>query len=1211
MTLPATATATATAAVPEPMPLLTRDTVGAVWHIVIVDASSEDRAEVRQLLLKGSDRRCVFAEAETGAAGLRVLAEWTTATATPTATAHGCIVLDDNLPDMDAPAFLAAISGSDGTPCWSVVVITGSDNAQAGRRALRAGAHDCIGKNGMTSPVLVRAVENATERWAMAGELRQQTAAAQASVQHFGALAQATSDIVYLMSADWSLLQPLDGRALVASSETPLAAWAWLHQNVPAEEHAHVRQAIGVAIAQKSLFSLEYRVLRPDGSVGWTASRAVPILDAHGDIRQWFGAASDITSRKAAEAALRSSEERFRLAAQAVDGIIYDVDFATQRVLRTKGLLSVAGYEPDDVPPTSAWWRDQIHPDDRPAESLEAKVGSAVSEHTVHHYRVKHNDGRWLHVEDRSVLVRDAAGAAVRMVGCTTDVTARVEAEMALLQSKNFLQRVAEVTPGILHVFDVADSRTLFVNRSVTTLLGYKPEEMTGLGTAVVRNMLHPDDIAQHEQHLARVVTLADGEVADWDHRVRDRAGRWHWLHGCDAVFDRDDDGAARKIIGVATDITARKDTELALARSEAFARSVVAASADCMKGLTLDGRLLWMNDNGQQLMEVGNFSALRGSDWCGLWDAGGLRAQAEAAMATARAGGTGRFTGFCPTVAGTPRWWDVAVTAIPGRDGQAEQLLAVSRDVSEQRAADIATRALSQRLQLALDCSGVALFQQDLNLRYTWIYNPKLGLEVAQVVGRRDVDLMENRAEAETIQALKRNVLRTGFGQVQETVVHHQGVAQHFRLLIQPQLDAAGSISGVTCAAIDITDLKTAEQALLERDLQKDEFLATLAHELRSPLAPLRTGLQVLTLTQDAATAEHTRSMMERQLGQMVHLVDDLLDVSRITGGKVVLRTARIDLRAAIHTAVETVQPLFDDAGQTLRLELAAAPIWLQADTTRISQVMGNLLTNASKYSPRGSTVALGAHRAGDDALVTVVDQGDGIPQHMLASIFEMFTQVNPTPDRAQGGLGIGLALVKRLVDLHGGTVQASSAGRGAGSTFSVRLPACDEGEGANHTHDNDNDDINDTRSLHGSVAQPAPAAGDAKLRVLVVDDNRDAAQTLAVLLTINGHDTRVADSGLSALAIVREFRPALVLLDIGMAGMNGYETAQRLRADDPSGSMCLAALTGWGTKADRVKAREAGFDLHFTKPVELAQINRVLQQLALRQATGSPSKG
>ena len=259
-------------------------------------------------------------------------------------------------------------------------------------------------------------------------------------------------------------------------------------------------------------------------------------------------------------------------------------------------------------------------------------------------------------------------------------------------------------------------------------------------------------------------------------------------------------------------------------------------------------------------------------------------------------------------------------MTAIPGHDGhvgRAEQLLAVSRDVTEQRASEGANRRKTERLKLALACSDVVLFQQDLSLRYTWIYNPVLGFKAVQVVGKRDADVMEITADAEAVVAQKRDVLLTGVGQRHEAVVHHQGSAHCYRLLIEPLRDAAGVITGVTCAAIDITELKQgkqgkqAEQALVDRDLQKDEYLATLAHELRSPLAPLRTRLQVLKLTQDAGVTARTWLMMARQLGQMVRLVDDLLGISRITNGKVVLRLARIELQAAIQSAIDAAQHL------------------------------------------------------------------------------------------------------------------------------------------------------------------------------------------------------------------------------------------------------------------------------------------------------------
>ena len=1158
---------------------------GELWHIVIVDDSPEDRAEARRLLLKHSDRRYTFTEADTGAAGLRALAE--SATVMATAAAHRCIVLDYNLPDMAAPEFLAAISGSDGAPAWPVVVFTGGDSTETGRSALRAGAHDYVGKNALTPQTLARAVESASERWAMASELRQQTTAANASEQYFEALAEATSDVAYRMSADWSLMLPLNGRALVASTDKPLAGWAWLAQNIPADEHARVRQAIGDAIARKALFSLEHRVRRPDGSIGWTLSRAVPILDAHGNLREWFGAASDITER-------RQAEERLRLAVAGSDLGTWHWDVRTGALDWSERCLAIFGL-PARTAMSYEKFIDTLHPDDR------ARADDTVQRalHSGSDYRIELRsvwpDGSMHWALSIGRAYGDADGEPIRMEGIALDITERKRAEAALRETERNYQALAEASAEVPYRMSAdwstmlaLDGRGLFASSGPVA------------NWAWVEEYLPRDEQARVRQAISDAI--AKKNIFDLEHRVLRADGSTGWVRSR-AVPILDENGKLVTWFGAGSDITARKDAEAALARSEAFARSVVGANADCMKGLSLDGRLMWMNDNGKRLMEVGDFAALRGTDWSNLWKAGGLQARAEVALATARAGGTGRFTGFCPTFAGNPRWWDVAVTAIPGDDGRAEQLLAVSRDVTEQRAADEATRALAQRLQLALDCSAVVLFQQDLELRYTWIYNPVLGFEASQVVGKFDAELMEVSADAEAVTAQKRHVMLSGVGQQTEAVIHHQGVAHWYRLLIEPLRDAVGGMAGVTCAAIDITEIKQAEQALVERDVQKNVFLATLAHELRSPLAPLRTGLQLLKLTQHPGNAQRTHLMMERQLGQMVRLVDDLLDISRITHSKVVLRLACIELQATMHSAIEAALPLLDASRQVLRVEMPAEPIWLQADPTRVIQVVNNLLANAAKYSPQGSRIALGVQRVGTEAVVTVADPGQGIPQDMLAHIFDMFTQVDHTLERAQGGLGIGLALVKQLVEMHGGAVSVRSAGLGLGCTFTVRLPMLDGVPGLDNVAQASFGAASATTQTIATPT-PTPTPTSTRLRVLVVDDNADAAESLAELMALDGHETRVADSGLAALAMVREFKPVLVFLDIGMPGMSGHEAARRLRADDPLGTLTLVALTGWGADADRIETRAAGFDLHFTKPLDMDELDSVLQQVAQRQA-------
>ncbi|MDI1446862.1 GAF domain-containing protein [Polyangium sp. 6x1] len=372
----------------------------------------------------------------------------------------------------------------------------------------------------------------------------------------------------------------------------------------------------------------------------------------------------------------------------------------------------------------------------------------------------------------------------------------------------------------------------------------------------------------------------------------------------------------------------------------------------------------------------------------------------------------------------------------------------------------------------------------------------------------------------------------------------------------------------------------------LRDQDRRKDEFLATLAHELRNPLAPIRTGLSLLEMTRDEAQARRVRAMMERQVGHMVRMVDDLLDVSRITRGKVELRKERVELGAVLESALETSRPLIEAAGHMFSVSLPTDPVWLSADPTRLAQVLANLLNNAAKYTPAGGRIRLVAEREDGDVVVRVEDTGVGIPPEMRTKVFDMFTQVGRSIERAQGGLGIGLTLVRRLVELHGGTVEATSEGASRGSVFTVRLPLGDPEEA-------------EASGSSGDLPGKGAAGG---LKVLVVDDNVDGAESLAELLQLSGHTTEVAHTGPSALVAARAFEPDVVFLDIGLPGMTGYEVAQRLRAEDGAGRLVLVALTGWGTEEDRRQAREAGFDYHLTKPVDLREVQRIVDAAAAK---------
>jgi signal transduction histidine kinase len=400
------------------------------------------------------------------------------------------------------------------------------------------------------------------------------------------------------------------------------------------------------------------------------------------------------------------------------------------------------------------------------------------------------------------------------------------------------------------------------------------------------------------------------------------------------------------------------------------------------------------------------------------------------------------------------------------------------------------------------------------------------------------------------------------------------------------------GRPSQVLGVASDTTDRKHMEDelrqlaaSLSEADRRKDEFLATLAHELRNPLAPIRNALEVMRLGgHKAGGVEKARGMIERQVEQMVRLVDDLMDVSRISQGKFELRKEPVPLTTAVESAVETCRPLIEQMGQELTVALPTDPLVLDADATRLAQVFMNLLNNAAKYSDRGSRISLTAERLGAEVVVRVRDAGIGIPADKLTSIFELFSQLDRSLEKSQGGLGIGLNIVKRLVEMHGGTIDARSDGPGRGSEFAVRLPVAADAAPPLPTAERD-----------------GPAAPDSPLRVLIVDDNADGADSLAIILRIVGNDTRTAYDGQEGVELAEAFRPDVVLFDIGMPKLNGYEACRRVRERPWASSVVLIAVTGWGQEEDRQRSRDAGFDHHMVKPVDPNALMKLLAELSV----------
>ena len=549
----------------------------------------------------------------------------------------------------------------------------------------------------------------------------------------------------------------------------------------------------------------------------------------------------------------------------------------------------------------------------------------------------------------------------------------------------------------------------------------------------------------------------------------------------------------------------------------------------------------------------------------------------------------------------------DVSLTVSPvlDSDGRIIGASKVARDITEQKRAAVRLRqseANARRLlelnQTTMASMAEGLYTVDRQGLVTYL-NPEgerlFGWKLEELLGRRMHDVTHYKHPdgspfpVEDCAGFK--VLHDGqiLKNFEDVFIRKDGTFFPVSYSSSPLRGMDGEIVGLTVVFQDITERKRSEQALRDADRRKDEFLAILAHELRNPLAPIRNSLQILRLgSQTDPATDQVAEMMERQVNHMVRLVDDLMEVSRITRGKIELRKESVEVAAILRSAVETSRPVIDSAGHQLAISLPPEPLTLEGDAVRLTQVIANLLNNAAKYTPAHGQIWLSVRREGKDVLITVADNGAGIPPEMLPRVFDLFTQVDRHAGRAQGGLGIGLTLVKNLVEMHGGRVHATSQGLGKGSEFVIRLPLA----------------VQHQQSLK-KESKVRQAVVLAPRRVLVVDDNRDAAETLGMLLKILGAEVRVVFNGPAALEAMRTFEPAVVLLDIGMPGMDGHEVARRIRQMPEYQHVTLIALTGWGQEGDRHNSKMAGFDHHLIKPADVGALETLLVSLEDRNQT------
>ena len=1012
------------------------------------------------------------------------------------------------------------------------------------------------------------------------------------SEARYRALVEATTQAVWSwnprddtndMEAAQRWWEQLTGQS-VADQRADAECWlAFVH----ADDRESAQAAWAEARATGGIYDTEYRVRGRDGELHHVRSRGIPIRDPDGSVREWVGTLDDVTlQRRAAgerERLLAESERQRRMyetaLANTADSVyLFDLDGRFRYVNKTlfggKTQAEVNGRN--------------FHELGYPAELAE-KISRQVQQVIKTGLPLRDDTPATAErfYEYIFVPVFGADGQVEAVAGSTRDITERKRSEVALRWSEERHRALLSATSDAVYrlsgdweVMYPIDGRGLVASTS-----------------APMRNWI-PQNIPVFEQARVRAAianAIAEKGLFELEHQVNRADGSLGWTLSR-AVPILDEAGEIAEWFGLARDITRRKQAEAELHDIRSRMEAALAAGAigtwswdvqaDRFYGDASVARIFAVEPQdvaGGPLSRL--VDALHPDDRARVGELvdAALRSgeRYEADYRIVQPDGSWRWVTARGKVeyddAGKPlRFPGVVIDVTDWK--RAEEDLALVRTDSERRKRLYET-ILSNTPDLA--------YVFDLEYRFIYVNEGLLkmwGKTWDEAIGKTCLELgyepwhaeMHNR-EIDTVKAT-REPLRG------EVPFHGTFGRRIYDYIFVPVFGADGEVEAVAGTTRDVTDRKEAEVALRDADRKKDDFLALLAHELRNPLAPIRNGLQVMRLAEgDPAVTAEAREMMDRQLSHMVRLIDDLLDVSRITRNKLELRRSRVTLTEVVNNAVEAAGPLVHDAGHELSIVLPAERVLLDADLTRLAQVFSNLLTNSAKYTPRGGKIWLSAEVAGDTAVVSVRDTGIGIPAASLPKIFDMFSQVDRSIERSTGGLGIGLALVRGLVEMHGGTVAAESVD-GNGSTFTVRLPIAVT-----------------TNDVGGRTKQVQASTGD-RLRVLVVDDNRDGAESMAMMLRLLGNEVTTVHDGLEAVAAAGAFRPEIVLMDIGLPRLNGLEATRRIREQDWGRSMTIIALTGWGQDNDRERSRDAGCDDHLVKPVDLANLQSLLKKFCAK---------
>ncbi|QKQ76333.1 PAS domain-containing protein [Nostoc sp. TCL240-02] len=857
---------------------------------------------------------------------------------------------------------------------------------------------------------------------------------------------------------------------------------SWVDRIHPEDRESTQKAFHEKAVAGK--FDEEYRIILPDGSIRWVRDRCFPLRNETGEIYRFAGIAEDISEqqaalreRKQAEQALRDSEERLQMALEGSGGGLWDWNIVTNEDYLSSRWLEMLGYEQGDLPGDFSAWERLIHPDDKVwvMERLNAHLHDDSVSYKFE-YRMLTKSGEWKWIANHGKVVsRDQQGNALRMAGIHHDISERKQAELALRRSEERFRTSVENMLDCFGVYravrneqgQIVNFVTEYVNSAACFNNQITYEQQIGQGLCEL--------LPEHREsglfdEYCQVVETGQPLIKD-SLVYEDDYGQQRLVRAFDIRVAKCGDG----FVATWRDTTTRQQTEEALRQSEEFKNRILDSSSDCIKVLSLDGRLLYMNTGGLCLMEIDDLNCYLNTEWLGFWE-GSSRQQAEEALATTKTGEVSIFRGYCPTAKGTPKWWEVVVSPILDASGQLERILLISRDITDRKQAEIERDRLFKLEQAA-------------------------------------------RAEAERANRIK------------------------------------------------------------------DEFLAVLSHELRSPLNPILGWTKLLQTRKFSETKmAEALATIERNAKLQTQLIDDLLDLAKILRGKLSIDAAPVNLAFVIESAIDTVNTAA--LSKSIMLHSILPNIGqISGDSNRLQQIVWNLLSNAIKFTPKGGRVEIRLEQVDEQAHIIVRDTGKGISSDFLPYIFESFRQEDVSITRKYGGLGLGLAIVRQLVEAHGGTITADSPGEGLGATFTVQLPL-----------------LNIELEIKQIDELPQPGLELTGIRVLTVDDDPDARELLTVLLTEYGATVLTVTSAAEVLANLESFQPDVLVSDIGMPEVDGYSLIQQIRTLTPEkgGQIPAIALTAYARVDDSERAITSGYQRHVTKPLDPEELVQAVVALA-----------